>query len=61
MTKEILKMSEKEAHRLGIMKMLVKKDLTFRSACEKLGLPLSQSVLTGQGCKESWSFFCQFN
>ncbi len=43
MTKEDLRMSEKEAQRLGIMKMLVKKDLTLGRASEELELSLKQT------------------
>lgn len=43
MTKENLRMSIKEAERLGVMKRLIKKDLTLRRASEQLGLSLKQT------------------
>lgn len=43
MTKEILKMSLKEAERLGVMKRFAKKDLTLGQASQHLGLSLKQT------------------
>jgi hypothetical protein len=43
MTKEKVRMSIKEAERLGVMKRLVKKDLTLRRASEQLGISLKQT------------------